>query len=140
MPLDSDTDNDGLLDGQEIALSTNPLLVDTDGDGEGDGAEFAQGTNPTQSSSNSISAGVAAVNGTKEAIYGSPVSIQTVQTEFGDNFSEWDAAYAQVKNGRLILMLTGNLVNDGARLEIFIDSTNAITSNVLNAVGTTPPM
>ena len=36
----SDTDGDGLLDGQERGLS-NPHCVDTDGDGLDDGEEFA---------------------------------------------------------------------------------------------------
>ncbi|MCF6264793.1 MAG: thrombospondin type 3 repeat-containing protein, partial [Xanthomonadales bacterium] len=35
-----DTDNDGLIDGQEIILGTNPNVQDTDGDGVLDGVEY----------------------------------------------------------------------------------------------------
>lgn len=38
-PLDNDTDDDGLLDGQEKHLATNPLNNDTDSDGLLDGEE-----------------------------------------------------------------------------------------------------
>jgi Tol biopolymer transport system component len=41
-----DTDGDGLMDGDEILLGTNPRLVDTDGDGLLDGEEQRAGTNP----------------------------------------------------------------------------------------------
>lgn len=49
-PLLPDTDSDGLTDGAEVnTYGTNPLLVDTDGDGLSDGAEVAYGTSPTAS-------------------------------------------------------------------------------------------
>jgi hypothetical protein len=38
-PLDPDTDDDGLNDGDEVQHDTSPTTVDTDGDGVGDGAE-----------------------------------------------------------------------------------------------------
>lgn len=38
-PLASDTDEDGLLDGEEPSIGTSPLLSDTDGDGMDDGWE-----------------------------------------------------------------------------------------------------
>ena len=41
-----DSDLDGLADGQEAILGTNPLLNDTDKDGIVDRQEIAQGTNP----------------------------------------------------------------------------------------------
>ncbi len=41
-----DTDQDGLPDGQELVLGTDPLNADTDHDGYGDGEEFALQTNP----------------------------------------------------------------------------------------------
>lgn len=47
--LDTDDDNDGLADVDEIATSTNPTLFDTDGDGFGDGMEVASGHNPLNS-------------------------------------------------------------------------------------------
>ena len=46
-PTDSDTDDDGLTDGQEVnAYMTDPGNPDTDGDGLNDGAEVTAGTNP----------------------------------------------------------------------------------------------
>jgi hypothetical protein len=54
--------------------------------------------------------------------YGPPISVQTVQTGFGDNQSELDAVYARVADDQLYLMFTGNLENNWNRLNIFIDS------------------
>lgn len=69
------------------------------------------------------------VDGTRDASYGSPISVQTVQTEFGDALppgslggSELDAAYAKIEGGRLYLLLTGNHEPNFNKLEIFIDS------------------
>ncbi|MEH7095612.1 VWA domain-containing protein [Neobacillus vireti] len=46
-PLNDDTDNDYLKDGDEISTySTSPLLEDTDGDTLSDGDEIDMGTNP----------------------------------------------------------------------------------------------
>jgi len=46
-PLNSDTDNDGLSDGDEVLIwKTNPLNPDTDGDGYLDGEEVRNGYNP----------------------------------------------------------------------------------------------
>ncbi len=45
-PTDPDTDDDGLLDGAEVALHTNPRAADTDGDGRSDFAEVGAGTDP----------------------------------------------------------------------------------------------
>lgn len=55
--------------------------------------------------------------------YGAALSVQAVQTGFGDNMSELDAAYATISGGRLYLSLTGNLEANFNKLEIFIDST-----------------
>lgn len=44
----ADTDEDGLKDGEEVSLGTNPLIPDTDGDGLSDGKEVANGYNPLQ--------------------------------------------------------------------------------------------
>ncbi|RMF79054.1 MAG: PEP-CTERM sorting domain-containing protein [Planctomycetota bacterium] len=72
------------------------------------------------------------LDGTKDASYGAAAAVQTVQTGFGDNFSELDAGYAQVTGGTLYLMLTGNLENNFNKLNIFIDS-QAGGQNVLQA-------
>jgi hypothetical protein len=62
------------------------------------------------------------VDGTRDAGYGAALSVQTVQTDFGDNFSEWNAGYATLDGGMLKLMLTGNLEANFNKLAIFIDS------------------
>ena len=49
-------------------------------------------------------------------------AVQTVQTGFGDNENELNAAYAYVADGKLNLMLTGNLQNNFNKLELFFDS------------------
>ena len=54
--------------------------------------------------------------------YGGPAAVQTVQTQFGDNFSELNAAYGFTSGGNLHLTLTGNLENNFNKLNIFIDS------------------
>ena len=92
--------------------------------GEGDGQEVDQGSDPTDPDSNSQTLGIILLNGTLEAaLYGDPLAVQTVQTQFGDNLSELNAAYATVQDGKLFLMLTGNLEANFNKLEIFIDST-----------------
>ncbi len=45
-PLNPDTDGDGLDDGLEVLLGTDPLDPDTDGDGLSDGLEVFFGTDP----------------------------------------------------------------------------------------------
>jgi hypothetical protein len=62
------------------------------------------------------------IDGTRDAEYGPARAVQTVETQFGDNFSEMDAAYALCGDGRLSLMLTGNVEANFNRLDIFIDS------------------
>ena len=50
-PLISDTDGDGLSDGDEVlreTFPTNPLVTDTDGDGLSDLNEVVLGINPTK--------------------------------------------------------------------------------------------
>lgn len=75
------------------------------------------------------SAAIAQVDGTRDASYGAPIAIQTVQTQFGDanppgnlGGSELDAAYARIENGRLYIMLTGNHEPNFNKLDIFFDS------------------
>lgn len=51
-PLDDDSDNDEIMDGEEVVLGTDgyvtdPNYADTDGDGYPDLAELAEGTDPT---------------------------------------------------------------------------------------------
>jgi hypothetical protein len=77
------------------------------------------------------------LDGTKDGSYGAAAAVQTVQTGFGDNFSELDAGYGQVTGGKLYLMLTGNIEANQNRLEIFVDS-KAGGQNVLLNNASTP--
>jgi hypothetical protein len=62
-PLDpnGDEDGDGLGNGQELTLGTDPYKKDTDADGVNDPVEIADGTNPNDASSfNSLNKGLVA--------------------------------------------------------------------------------
>ncbi len=75
------------------------------------------------------------VDGTLDAAeYGAALAVQTVDTDFGDNESEWNAAYATIDGGKLFLMFTGNLQSNFNKLEVFVDSV-AGGSNVLDSIG-----
>jgi hypothetical protein len=62
------------------------------------------------------------LDGTKDTDYGAARAVQTVNTQFGDNLSELNAAYAQIDDGVLYLMLTGQVENNYNKLNVFIDS------------------
>lgn len=64
------------------------------------------------------------IDGTLDAAYGSAIAVQTVETGFGDNLSEWNAVYAKVCNNRLHVLITGNIEANFNKLNIFFD-TNA---------------
>jgi MYXO-CTERM domain-containing protein len=49
-PADSDSDNDGLTDQEELELGTDPLDDDTDNDGISDAEEVAAGSDPADAS------------------------------------------------------------------------------------------
>ncbi len=79
------------------------------------------------------------VDGFLDASYGSALSVQNTQTQFGDsnlgqnrfaNGSELDAGYARIANGNLYLFLAGNLESNFNKIEIFIE-TGAGGQNVL---------
>jgi hypothetical protein len=65
--------------------------------------------------------------------YGAAVSVQAVETGFGDNLNELDAAYCTSSGGRFYLALTGNLQDNFNTIEIFIDS-RAGGENVLSGL------
>lgn len=82
-----------------------------------------------------------ALDGVRDAAYGSAAAVQTVQTQFGDNNSELNAAYAAVEGGTLYLLFTGNLESNFNKLNIFIDSTAGgqnVVQNSANFGGTNP--
>ena len=70
------------------------------------------------------------VDGTLDASYGSALSVQTVQTQFGDagdpaglgGGGELNAAYATIDAGRLFVLLTGNIEPNFNKVSLFIDS------------------
>ncbi len=64
--------------------------------------------------------------------YGAPASVQTIETGFGDNLSEWNAAYCAIIGNRLHLLFTGNVEGNFNKVEIFIDSVDG-GSNVFPA-------
>lgn len=69
-----------------------------------------------------VSQAVVTVDGSRDVEYGGALAVQTVETGFGNNSSEWNAGYARIEGGNLYIMLTGNLEANFNRLEIFIDS------------------
>ncbi|MBK1827292.1 right-handed parallel beta-helix repeat-containing protein [Haloferula rosea] len=80
------------------------------------------------------------VDGSRDAAYGPPVAVQLAPTGFGDNMdpdpliangSELNAAYAVIRDGKLHLLLTGNLETNFNTLEIFIDSITGGQSVIL---------
>jgi hypothetical protein len=130
-PLDPDTDDDGLKDGVEnnddnylspSQTGTDPHDADSDNDNENDGTEVFEGTDPNSDTSSSALLGNPLTDGTRDTLYGVPVAVQTIQTGFGDNASEWNAAYGQVINGKLYILFTGNLEANFNKLNVFIDS------------------
>jgi len=50
-PANPDTDEDGLFDGPELAVGTDPTLFDSDGDGSGDNQEATGGADPNDPAS-----------------------------------------------------------------------------------------
>ncbi len=71
------------------------------------------------------------IDGMRDAFYGAPLAVQTVETQFGDasdpaglgGGGELDAGYAMaVAGGRLFVMLTGNIEPNFNKVSIFIDS------------------
>lgn len=132
-PARMDTDGDGLGDGEEVAegtdgFVTDPLNEDGDGDGESDGFEVRNGTDPGDAGSNSALLGIIVVDGLRDVAYGPPLAVQTIETGFGNNQSEWNGAYGLISGDRLYLMFTGNLEPNGNRLEVFIDAGSGGTS------------
>ena len=80
------------------------------------------------------SASAQVIDGIRDLVYGAARAIQTVETGFGDNLNELDAAYASCGAGRLSLMLAGNVEANFNRLDIFIDS-RAGGQSIFNSAG-----
>lgn len=73
------------------------------------------------------------LDGTRDVDYGSALAVQTVQTQFGDNFGEWNAGYARIEGSTLYLMLTGNLEANFNKLNLFIDSQAGGQNSIVGA-------
>ena len=83
--------------------------------------------NPAASFAQTVDGGLAG----DETFYGAALSIQNTDTQFGDAFlgdpleadgSEINQVFGTVANGRLHMLVTGNLESNFNKLEIFIDS------------------
>jgi hypothetical protein len=109
------------------------MLKDSDEDGYEDGVEVTYGSSPTDPDDNPGSSGIV-VDGALDSEGYTLLMSQTVNTAWGDNENELNAAYTCITNGRLYLMLTGNIENNWNKLEIFFDSTDAVQTNVLDTV------
>lgn len=91
--------------------------------------------------------GTAVVNGTKDSVYGSPISVQTLMTQFGNNTvaglftneGELDGLYLANDENYLYVMLAGNVATNGNGVYLFIDdvTTNSQTGGVLATVAGT---
>ncbi len=74
------------------------------------------------------------MDGTADAAYGAALSTQNTRTQFGDGNtgdpincgggSEIDQVFGAVANGRLYVIVTGNLEANFNKLDVFIDSTS----------------
>ena len=70
------------------------------------------------------------VDGTLDGSYGSALSVQSVQTQFGDasdpaglgGGGELNAGYATISGDRLYVLLTGNIEPNFNKLSVFLDS------------------
>src|SRR5271155_5558867 len=81
------------------------------------------------------------LNGTlNSGFYGSALSVQTINTGFGNSpgggdatmGSELDAGYGTISSGNLYLFLSGDFENNGNHANIFIGSSDVPGQNVLN--------
>lgn len=136
-PINPDSDGDGIDDGAEVSDTdgyvTNPNAADTDGDDEDDPIEIAEGTNPLDPESNSAALGRFIIDGKRDSLYGAALAVQTIETGFGDNMNELNAAYAAIRGDSLYLLLTGNLETNFNKLEILIDSVEGGSNTFVSA-------
>ena len=76
-----------------------------------------------------LAAGIT-VDGSLDAGYGSALAVQTVNTSFGNatnpsglgSGGEVNAAYATIEDGRLHVLVTGNIENNFNKLNVFFDT------------------
>ncbi len=98
----SDTDGDGILDGEELVAGadgyiTNPLVADTDGDGFNDGLEISTATDPTDDNSFDLAQSLASISivpGDLDLIFNG------VDTEVSDQISVMGCPYQKPNTSR----------------------------------------
>jgi hypothetical protein len=82
------------------------------------------------------------MDGSKDAGYGTAISVQDTLTRFGTNpnsdpinypGSEIDAVYAKVSGGRLHVLIAGNLENNFNKMEIYFDSVAGGVNSIVGA-------
>jgi formylglycine-generating enzyme required for sulfatase activity len=119
VPLDpnGDEDGDGLNNGQELTLGTDPYKKDTDGDGVNDPVEIADGTNPLDPNSfNSLNNGLVAYY------------------SFNGNANDVSG------NGKHLTLIEADITQDsmsGGALNFPNDNSHAITSKNIGITGNT---
>lgn len=83
--INDDADGDGLSDGKELALGSNPSVPDSDGDGYTDGAEANVGANPADPADHPFQAGWE-----MDACRNSVASTGNADGQVSDNFALLD--------------------------------------------------
>lgn len=93
----------------------------------------------TAAASVALSGGASAaitVDGTLGAgEFGPALSVQSINTQFGDNSTELNAAFGQVAGGALELLVTGNVEQNGNRIYLFLDTAAGGSSTLASAGG-----
>jgi hypothetical protein len=74
------------------------------------------------------------IDGSREPAYGLFTATQSVQTGFGDNQNELNAAWLAIDQSNLYMVLTGNLEANFNKLEIFFD-TKAGGQSIFDSAG-----
>jgi YVTN family beta-propeller protein len=131
-PKNQDTDGDDLADGEEVStVGTNPLNADTDRDGVSDGEEVAQGTDPLNPPSSGLFAYIPnSFDGTVSVIDTSTnIVIETIILPRYPNGMV--AANPSVPRVYVV-----NFTNDAGALVSVIDTaTNKVTDNIAYPMG-----
>lgn len=119
-PNEPDTDGDGLSDGEEITVhESSPLSSDTDGDGLTDGAEVNLGTDPTDPDTDNggVTDGQEVSTGTDPLNPADDATGPSGSDTDGDGLS--DADEAQYGANPLVPDTDGDGLTDGAEVNTF---------------------
>lgn len=144
-PNDDDSDDDGLKDGREIVLGTNPLAGDSDGDGIGDAQEVAAGTdprNPDTSRPTVVStdpvAGATGVpeNGAVHVVFSEPLKPQSVNAQVLRVLHAGAAAPGIVRlmpSGLELVFTPTGLLADFTQYDVVVNGVRDLAGNRLDA-------